>query len=323
MDDVEETHSFESFIEAFSNASYSYYEENHEIKDFIIELTTQTAGMEREISELCLDKDPILDIPRADVVVMIACAVTLKVRRNYLDFTVLLDAVNQYYENQVAKFRCIIEYFRVVHQRVQTAKEENPDKSMRELLTVALPGHIRIQLRTLETITSISEICDSQRQLCPFELHEVGEIENHGKNGIQIDFANKRIGGGVMRYGCTQEEIRFVISPECLISLLCKGTPMSDNQSITILGTERFSNYRGFSRTFRFDSEHKDDIPTLMIDGKLFIKSIISAIDAIPHISKEEQRQPYAIEREFNKASHKEALIPSYLCNCFILKVFR
>jgi hypothetical protein len=40
---------------------------------------------------------------------------------------------------------------------------------------------------------------------------------------LQVDFANKSIGGGVIGWGSVQEEIRFMISPELLVScLLCE-----------------------------------------------------------------------------------------------------
>lgn len=37
---------------------------------------------------------------------------------------------------------------------------------------------------------------------------------------LQVDFANKRIGGGVLGRGLVQEEIRFVICPEMIVSRL-------------------------------------------------------------------------------------------------------
>ena len=35
-----------------------------------------------------------------------------------------------------------------------------------------------------------------------------------------MDFANKFLGGGVLKDGCLQEEIRFVICPEMIVSKL-------------------------------------------------------------------------------------------------------
>ena len=37
---------------------------------------------------------------------------------------------------------------------------------------------------------------------------------------FQVDFANRFIGGGVLGHGCVQEEIRFLICPELIVSRL-------------------------------------------------------------------------------------------------------
>jgi poly(ADP-ribose) glycohydrolase len=36
----------------------------------------------------------------------------------------------------------------------------------------------------------------------------------------QADFANKMLGGGVLRRGCVQEEIRFAVCPEMIVGRL-------------------------------------------------------------------------------------------------------
>ena len=50
--------------------------------------------------------------------------------------------------------------------------------------------------------------------------------------------------------GCVQEEILFVVMPECLASI-----PISErmyaNEAIIITGVERFVDYTGFSNTFK------------------------------------------------------------------------
>ena len=52
---------------------------------------------------------------------------------------------------------------------------------------------------------------------------------------LQVDFANKYIGGGVLGEGCVQEEIRFVICPELLVSLLFTDV-LDDKEAIVITG---------------------------------------------------------------------------------------
>ncbi len=74
---------------------------------------------------------------------------------------------------------------------------------------------------------------------------------------IEIDFANKRIGGGVLGIGCVQEEIRFVLSPELIVSLLFCET-LDEKETILIKGAERFNDYEGYSDTFRWKSNYND-----------------------------------------------------------------
>ena len=50
-----------------------------------------------------------------------------------------------------------------------------------------------------------------------------------------MDFANKTIGGGVLGEGSVQEEIRFVICPELIVSLLFTEV-LEDNEAVVITG---------------------------------------------------------------------------------------
>ena len=47
-----------------------------------------------------------------------------------------------------------------------------------------------------------------------------GRIEDEGEGMLQVDFANAYVGGGVLGHGCVQEEIRFLICPELISSML-------------------------------------------------------------------------------------------------------
>ena len=60
---------------------------------------------------------------------------------------------------------------------------------------------------------------------------------------VQVDFANKYIGGGVLGEGCVQEEIRFLICPELIISRLFTEE-LDDNECLVMSGAEQFSKYR-------------------------------------------------------------------------------
>jgi len=54
-------------------------------------------------------------------------------------------------------------------------------------------------------------------------------------NMFQVDFANAKIGGGVLGHGCVQEEIRFLISPELILSRLFTEK-LEDNECLIISG---------------------------------------------------------------------------------------
>ena len=66
-----------------------------------------------------------------------------------------------------------------------------------------------------------------------------------------VDFANKNIGGGVLSNGTVQQEILFVCFPE-LFATMCLCEEMNDHEAIVIQGTERFTEYEGYSDSFKF-----------------------------------------------------------------------
>lgn len=53
---------------------------------------------------------------------------------------------------------------------------------------------------------------------------------------VQVDFANKYLGGGVLGHGCVQEEIRFMICPEMIITRLFTEV-LEDKDSLVMTGT--------------------------------------------------------------------------------------
>lgn len=77
-------------------------------------------------------------------------------------------------------------------------------------------------------------------------------------NAIHGDFANKFIGGGALHHGAVQEEILFVLKPECIVSiLLC--SKMEDNETVIIHGAEQFATYKGYGNEFMFEKDFKDE----------------------------------------------------------------
>lgn len=128
-------------------------------------------------------------------------------------------------------------------------------------------------------------------------VSEGGTIEDDGAGLLQVDFANKFLGGGVLNYGCVQEEIRFMICPELLVSRLFTEQ-LNDNECLTIMGCERYNTYSGYSSTFQWINDYEDQTP---FDSSHRRKCTIVAIDAIPFRNQSSQFREAAIRRELNK----------------------
>jgi len=139
---------------------------------------------------------------------------------------------------------------------------------------------------------------ESDIQLTALQVHPQGTIEDDGTEMLQVDFANKIIGGGVLGHGCVQEEIRFVINTECIISRLFTTT-LRCNEAVLIKGAERYSNYSGYSKTFQWTGNYIDSTERDSLQRR---STIITAIDALRLNNPMSQYSREAVERELNKA---------------------
>jgi len=107
--------------------------------------------------------------------------------------------------------------------------------------------------------TEHPDFSQSTKKLANITLSNI-PIEAFTQIPYHADFANKFIGGGVLDGGCVQEEILFVIKPECLASLLfCEV--MNKDEAIIISGAEMFSNYSGYGHGMKFAGNHLDTTP--------------------------------------------------------------
>lgn len=87
-------------------------------------------------------------------------------------------------------------------------------------------------------------------KLCPVEVLLRERIED-AAGSLQVDFANKVVGGGVLNEGAVQEEIRFCISPELILARLFTE-PLTDYEVLVITGSAQFSTYSGYGSSFEF-----------------------------------------------------------------------
>lgn len=94
-----------------------------------------------------------------------------------------------------------------------------------------------------------------------------------------------------------QEEIRFMINPELAAGMVFLPA-MAANESIEIVGAERYSCYTGYASTFRFTGDFIDSRPR---DAWGRRKTHIIAIDALSQPGDDQFRLTYIL-RELNKA---------------------
>ncbi|CAG0892968.1 unnamed protein product [Cyprideis torosa] len=143
---------------------------------------------------------------------------------------------------RVAKFHCLLHYFRRVTDKVP-------------------PGVVTITRRCLPK-TRLPDWSQMSSVQLSRDLHvdSAGLIEVQGEGLLQADFANRFLGGGVLRSGCVQEEIRFLLSPELIVGLLlCER--MEDTEVVLLTGAEQYSYGTGYAETFKWIAPCYDTVP--------------------------------------------------------------
>lgn len=131
-----------------------------------------------------------------------------------------------------------------------------------------------------------------------FELLEDRTIESFYGSAIMVDFANKRLGGGVLRNGCVQEEILFAIFPELIVAkLLCEE--MEDDEAIIVYRVRRFARYSGYADSFKYEGEFALQ-KNAAVQDSVFVA--IDAIDFSRFPTEGYQFSKRGVRREINKA---------------------
>ncbi|KAK6161529.1 hypothetical protein DH2020_004910 [Rehmannia glutinosa] len=204
-----------------------------------------------------------------------------------INFDDLFACLYEYYDVSLEnKIKCIVHYF--------------------ERICSDMPmGNVSFERKVLHLKNSPSNIVypeadfwsNSTVSLCQLEVRTAGLIEDQLTEALEVDFANKYIGGGALSRGCVQEEIRFMINPELIVSMLIFSS-MADNEAIEIVGAERFSNYSGYAKSFRFSGDYVDK---KSVDKMGRRKTRIIAIDALCCPGKRQYGLEYLL-RETNKA---------------------
>ncbi|KAF2904997.1 hypothetical protein ILUMI_01181 [Ignelater luminosus] len=212
-----------------------------------------------------------------------------------IDFARLFAAHSrpEYQQAVAEKLKCVCHYFRRVTTKkpvgVVTFERKHFSKSQ-------LPRWDRLKNKLSNTRIHVSSI---------------GAIEDEGCGLLQVDFANKNVGGGVLDFGCVQEEIRFIVYPELIVSRLFTEQ-LGPTEALVVTGAERFSNYTGYGDSFMWSENCSDTTPH---DSSGRRRTSIVAIDAIYFTKPAEQYSTSNVFREINKAyagfhSRFESLLP-------------
>lgn len=114
---------------------------------------------------------------------------------------------------------------------------------------------------------------------------------------FHVCFVNRYVGGGVLGLGCVQEEIRFVICPELMVTMLVTEE-LDDTEALIVSGIERYSKYEGYSNTFKWKGDFVDETPR---DNSGRRMTSIVAIDALYFRQSSLQFNIDNINRELNK----------------------
>lgn len=181
-------------------------------------------------------------------------------------------------EREEAKYKFLMTYFKIMR-----------GKSREELESETFI----IEKKVLNEGFSFDYWKNSQVKLKKLQVDEETKIEDFDDNFLKVDFANMYIGGGVLNFGCVQEEILFVIYPEMIVSMFfCR--PMEENEAIVLKGARRVANYTGYAWGLRFKEEYTaTQNPSL---------NTFVAIDALMFPSFQSQFSDNLMVREINKA---------------------
>lgn len=180
--------------------------------------------------------------------------------------------------NIIEKLRCILNYFNRV------LSKETPANT------------ITFQRRSIAN-RFMWERSDLRFSHTKLYVTSNGKIEE-AEGMLQVDFANRFVGGGVLGHGCVQEEIRFVMNPEMIVTRLFTES-LEDEEALIMIGCEQFNSYKGYGANFKWAGNFVDKTP---LDRFRRRKCRVVAIDALSYENYDEQFKQTTIRRELNKA---------------------
>uniref|UniRef100_A0A182JTK3 poly(ADP-ribose) glycohydrolase n=1 Tax=Anopheles christyi TaxID=43041 RepID=A0A182JTK3_9DIPT len=185
-------------------------------------------------------------------------------------------------QSVVEKIKCLCHYFRRVCTRMPTGVLTY---ERRYLGKHALPDW-----------GNVAAAFSLERS--PLHVSSDGTIEDQGTGLLQMVFANRFLGGGVIGHGCVQEEIRCVINPELLVGRLLFES-LRETEAYFVLGSEQYCAYANYASSFAFDADYRDGTPR---DASGRRRCYIVGLDALRVQPGMDQYEERAVRRELAKA---------------------
>jgi len=178
-----------------------------------------------------------------------------------------------------AKIHCLVHYF----ERLAAA-ESQPSAHGVWVYPMGAVVYRRVR------VASPPDYAASAASLVPLYAHVDGGIEDQG-GALMVDFANKFIGGGVLRRGAVQEEIAFVQNPELLASCALMSV-MRDDEAIVMTGAEQFSQTTGYGRTLTWSAPAEDRTPRWRDPAALVATTHTESSSDLVHVKQIESGLP-------------------------------
>ncbi|ROL54045.1 Poly(ADP-ribose) glycohydrolase [Anabarilius grahami] len=205
-----------------------------------------------------------------------------------INFSSLFDSRNDSAKSalQAEKLRAIFHYFDTVTNESPHQDSASKPDGLVTFERICIPSqHLPDWKNRKETLKNL-------------HISSEGSIEKEGTGMLQVDFASKYIGGGVLKSGLVQEEILFLMSPELIVARLFTEK-LADNECLKITGPQMYNITSGYSKTFSWVGPYID--LTKRDTWKRRYRQIV-AIDALDFKNPKEQYTKENITRELNKA---------------------
>eukprot|EP00388_Colpodella_angusta_P006286 GDKJ01018730.1.p1 GENE.GDKJ01018730.1~~GDKJ01018730.1.p1 ORF type:complete len:536 (+),score=93.58 GDKJ01018730.1:223-1608(+) len=208
-----------------------------------------------------------------------ACFFSLFPSSNYknLNFDQLWNASvphSRRYDSQAEKIKCLVEYFNQISDYCDvltdisssSTEQSNAEEQLTRVVSFMLcPYYNSNQKQTFLRLNAESWMSQSDKKMASFTFKPIYDSTNAKdasliySDHLEADFANKHIGGGVLRTGLVQEEIRFITAPELLVSRLVCPT-LKDVESCLMVGAKTICNHSGYGGSFCFEGKADADL---------------------------------------------------------------